>query len=70
MVFGYVSYVGNLTGELLLFKKFIYTFHMPIFLILSGYFLKLNLSLKSQLYKIFSRMIVPYFIFLGYTYLV
>lgn len=43
---------------------FIYSFHMPTFVLISGYFSKrVNLNLDSYYEKNMSRIIIPYFIF-------
>ena len=47
--------------ELDLLTKFIYTFHMPIFLIISGYFYKSS----SRPQQIFTRIALPYILFIS-----
>lgn len=42
--------------------NFIYTFHMPAFILIAGYFSK-NFHKKGYLKKIFQKVLVPYFIF-------
>lgn len=43
-------------------KQVIYTFHMPLFYILSGYFFKPKSSNKEVLKKGFKKLIIPYII--------
>lgn len=42
---------------------FIYTWHMPLFFMISGFFIKFNTSLKDFVVKNFKRLMIPYFIF-------
>jgi fucose 4-O-acetylase-like acetyltransferase len=46
--------------------EFIYTFHMPLFFVISGFFFEssLCLNLKTFLYKKSSQLLLPYFIWL------
>nr|WP_226668435.1 acyltransferase family protein [Metabacillus litoralis] len=44
--------------------KFIYTFHMPAFILISGYFAK-SFKSKGYLVKITKKLILPYLIFQG-----
>lgn len=41
----------------------IYTFHMPAFIFIAGYFSNINYNLKNYLLKIFKELLIPYFIF-------
>ena len=43
-------------------RIFIYSFHMPLFFLVSGYFLKINVKLSSFLYKSIKRLITPYLV--------
>lgn len=45
--------------------SFIYSWHMPLFFILAGFFIKYNLDLKDFIIKDFKRLMFPYFIFAG-----
>ena len=69
MVFGHVSYIGSFTSSLYTVKAFIYTFHMPLFLILSGYFFSFNANIQNSALKILKRIALPYLIFI-FLYLV
>ena len=42
---------------------FIFSFHMPLFFILAGFFIKFDLNFKEFITKDFKRLMVPYFIF-------
>ncbi len=44
--------------------KFIYTFHMPAFILVSGYFAK-NFKRKGYVKKLAVKLIIPYLIFQG-----
>jgi len=65
MVFGHITYVGGATELLTLIKAFIYTFHMPIFFILSGFFFSFNSELDIRTKKLFRRLVVPYVAFIS-----
>ncbi|MFP4199525.1 MAG: acyltransferase family protein [Halanaerobium sp.] len=41
----------------------IYTFHMPAFIFIAGYFTKLNSDFRFYLIKNIRKLIIPYFIF-------
>lgn len=43
-------------------KVSIYSFHMPLFFILSGYFIKTSESISESFRKMFRALIVPYLI--------
>jgi fucose 4-O-acetylase-like acetyltransferase len=45
------------------FGAFIYSWHMPLFFILAGFFIKFELSTKDFIIKDFKRLMIPYFIF-------
>ncbi|WP_103597814.1 acyltransferase family protein [Campylobacter concisus] len=42
---------------------FIYTWHMPLFFMVSGFFIKFETSFKDFVVKNFKRLMIPYFIF-------
>lgn len=72
MVFGHISYVGSFAGSLAAIKSFIYTFHMPVFFILSGFFFSLRSDADNRFLKLVRRVAIPYtvFIFLYITGLI
>jgi len=43
--------------------SFIFSWHMPLFFMIAGFFVKFDLSLKDFVTKDFKRLMVPYFIF-------
>lgn len=45
------------------FGSFIYSWHMPLFFMIAGFFIKFELSIKEFIIKDFKRLMVPYFIF-------
>lgn len=45
------------------FSSFIYSWHMPLFFILAGFFINYKLSTKEFIKKDFKRFIIPYFLF-------
>ena len=68
MVYGHLTHVGTqdfLQNDLV---GIIYTFHMPAFLIISGFFLDFNNDISKSIHKTFRRIMVPYFVF-GSLYL-
>ncbi|KMM58080.1 acyltransferase [Bacillus glycinifermentans] len=65
VVFGHIirSYIND-NDVLLHIYKFIYTFHMPAFILISGYFAK-GFNRPGYVKKIAVKLIVPYLIFQG-----
>jgi fucose 4-O-acetylase-like acetyltransferase len=60
-VFGILAVIlGHIASPL---GSFIYSWHMPLFFILSGFFIKFNLPIKEFFIKDFQRLMVPYFLF-------
>jgi acyltransferase len=60
-VFGILAVIlGHIASPL---GGFIYSWHMPLFFILSGFFIKFNLPTKEFFIKDFQRLMVPYFLF-------
>lgn len=68
MVYGHVTHVGSATMLQKSVVDVIYTFHMPLFLIISGFFLNLNSDIFEATHKVFRRIVVPYLVF-GSLYL-
>lgn len=65
VVFGHVirSFIDD--NEFMLnVYKFLYTFHMPAFILISGFFAK-GYNKKGYVQKIFKKLIIPYLIFQG-----
>ena len=59
VVYGHLPRTGYLSEHLEAFVRFIYTFHMPIFVVVSGFLF--SRSSKSAL-KIVNRLVKPYFV--------
>lgn len=59
--FGILSViVGHIASPL---GEFIYSWHMPLFFMLGGFFIRFELGIKEFIIKDFKRLIIPYFIF-------
>lgn len=52
------------------FSSFIYSFHMPLFFIVSGFFLNPTIELKSEIKKSFKRLFKPFFIYLSLGFII
>jgi len=52
--------LGHITSPL---SVFIFSWHMPLFFTIAGFFVKFDASLKEFIVKDFKRLMVPYFIF-------
>ena len=52
--------IGHMHGPLFL-HKFIYTFHMPLFFVLAGYFFSPKSDIIAAIKKDARRLLVPYF---------
>ena len=63
VVFGH--FIRSLIDESIFIRALyntIYTFHMPAFILISGYFASPELN-KKKLVKLIKRLLIPYFIF-------
>lgn len=59
--FGIIAVIlGHIDNPL---NEFIFSWHMPLFFMISGFFIKPNFSLKDLIIKDWKRLIIPYFIF-------
>jgi fucose 4-O-acetylase-like acetyltransferase len=63
MVYGHLTHIGKQDYLQNNFVEVIYTFHMPLFLIISGFFVNLKSNLSEAFHKTFRRIMVPYFVF-------
>lgn len=63
MVYGHVTHIGTASHLQHNLVVGIYTFHMPLFLIISGFFLNLNGDIFKATYKVCRRILVPYLFF-------
>lgn len=52
--------LGHIASPL---SAFIYSWHMPLFFMIAGFFIKFDLRIKEFIIKDFKRLMVPYFIF-------
>lgn len=52
--------LGHITSP---FSVFIFSWHMPLFFAMSGFFVKFDVSLKEFIVRDFKRLMVPYFLF-------
>ncbi len=68
MVYGHLTHVGTQDYLQNDFVSVIYTFHMPLFLIISGFFLDFKSDVSAASHKIFRRIVVPY-LFFGSLYM-
>ena len=59
--------LGHIASPL---SSFIYSFHMPLFFIASGFFLNPTNELKSEIIKSFKRLFKPFFIYLSLGFIV
>lgn len=69
MVYGHINYIGQYQVIQLNIQKAIYSFHMPFFLIISGFFFVITSDGKLQISKLLKRIGIPYFFFCS-TYLI
>lgn len=65
MVYGHVSYVGSLSAFQKQVQELIYTFHMPLFLMISGFFFNTKGEPLAIGNKLISRLVRPYLIFIS-----
>ncbi|WKX77481.1 acyltransferase family protein [Zobellia laminariae] len=65
MIYGHITYIGSLSDYQNKITDIIYTFHMPLFLIISGYFFSISKNVKPQLENIARRIAIPYIIFIS-----
>lgn len=63
MVYGHVTHSGSLSGVQNHVVNWIYTYHMPVFLILSGVFFKFNQNTRESLKRVSTKLIRPYVAF-------
>tara|TARA_R110002167_G_scaffold9697_1_gene44909 strand:+ start:15551 stop:16543 length:993 start_codon:yes stop_codon:yes gene_type:complete len=64
MVYGHITQIGTMANYQNYVSKVIYTFHMPLFLIISGYFFHISTKVKIQVSKILKKIALPYVIFI------
>lgn len=59
VVFGHITYIGELKNYFEILRSYIYVFHMPIFLMVTGYFITIPISIK----KLTNSLLIPYILF-------
>ena len=65
MVYGHVTHVGSASFLQKNIVSIIYTFHMPLFLVISGFFLNTTKNINVALKGLFRGIVLPYFIFIS-----
>lgn len=65
MVYGHIAQIGSLSSFQDNIVDYIYTFHMSVFLIVSGYFFLPQKNPKLSIYKTFRNIFIPYVLFLS-----
>jgi fucose 4-O-acetylase-like acetyltransferase len=66
MVYGHINHVGSLAILQKQVVELIYTFHMPLFLIVSGFFFKITAQKEYESGKrLIQRLVFPYLIFIS-----
>lgn len=63
MIYGHTERVGSMHATWNYLVQWIYSFHMPVFLIISGYLFLPRLHKKDILKPLMQRLALPYFIF-------
>jgi fucose 4-O-acetylase-like acetyltransferase len=63
MVFGHTTHVGSAAPTLLDVVGWIYTFHMPAFMVISGYFVTPGRGVRNELMRTVRRIVIPYLLF-------
>ena len=68
IVYGHIIIHCDKLGEL---TKYIVSFHVPIFFLISGFVfsVKENMNYKTYIWKKFKRVMIPYFVF-GFLFLI
>lgn len=64
MIYGHTERVGSMQATWEYIVQWIYSFHMPVFLIVSGYFFHSRLQSKDILKPLLRRLALPYVIFI------
>lgn len=66
MVYGHITHVGTLALSQQRLVEVIYTFHMPLFLMISGYFFRVDgLEPRAACQRLCQRLVLPYVVFLS-----
>ncbi len=66
MVYGHITFIGSSVSIQKQFAELIYTFHMPLFLIISGFFFNMSMQQgHTSVKKIIHQLIFPYLFFIS-----
>ena len=65
MVYGHVTHIGSASLLQKSIVDIIYTFHMPIFLIISGFYLNTGRDILLSAVNLGRKLIIPYFLFIS-----
>lgn len=65
MVYGHVGRIGSANDIQNTIVDYIYTFHMPLFLLLSGYFYRVKSNPIEMFKNTINKIFIPYFIFIS-----
>ncbi|MDB6134144.1 MAG: hypothetical protein JWM59_2387 [Verrucomicrobiales bacterium] len=63
MVYGHLDHAGSLVVQQKAAVKWVYSFHMPLFLLISGFLFKLRSEGKILIGNVVSKILRPYLIF-------
>ncbi|CAH2603057.1 Acyltransferase family protein [Rhodovastum atsumiense] len=63
MVYGHLTHIGSMAAVQNELVSWIYTFHMPAFLFISGYFFKVDGDFKDRIVRLGRRLVIPYLLF-------
>ncbi|WIG69271.1 acyltransferase family protein [Photobacterium damselae] len=63
VVFGHTIYVGYCKNDLIHMRNLVYIFHMPIFLMVSGFLFKYEYNISASFYKMMRKLLIPYLLF-------
>ena len=63
MVMFHITYQGSLKEEMTNITKFVYAFHMPVFLFYSGFFVSTSKPFAQRMNTLFRTIIIPYILF-------
>jgi fucose 4-O-acetylase-like acetyltransferase len=66
VVYGHINHIGTYGDMQNQFDEIIYSFHIPIFLIISGYFFHVSRVHKEQITSLIKKIGVPYLIFISF----
>ena len=63
MVYGHINFIGTLKNQQVQIVEWIYTFHMPIFFLVSGMYFKWAGDVGDIGRRVLSRLVRPYLVF-------